>query len=445
MNNNVTTPTSVAQPDILGRAASGAYGTAAQDIAKKKLAVQQTTTEQRNQTNQRITDFNTKINAPKDNTDMLGRALGGEFGTEAQKAAQEKQKTQQDTPTPEKTTTDPLDAQIQSIQDAGKQQIADIQTRLDGIAKSQGGATANLISSINQIYSARISAMEKSNEGMLKTKTALGQRGGRERYTPMLNASILTDEEMQGHERVAKLEGEMLQLVASAQQAQADNDYKNFNAQYDRIEAVQKDMTNQIMDLHKKAVDEENARLAREKAARDEQKANLESMLKLSEKSAPALAAKLDSFSTPEEQSAFITEYAKIQGIDPMVLFSDVETALTAQQKAAMDLERTQNLIQTSIQSANTASYNATTSRQNADLATQKKADEDKIKEMTGDMSRELQAKTGSDGFVAPSDYKQARQLWIEATGKTSDEFDKTYKGFVNPDSYYAVGLKAID
>lgn len=294
--------------------------------------------------------------------------------------------------------------------------------------------------------------MEKANDGMLKTKLALGQRGGRERYAPMLNASILTDEEIQGHERVAKLEGEMMASVASAQQAQADNDYKLFNEEYDRIEAAQKNMTDQIMDLHKRAVDEENARIAREKAAREAQKAELETMLDLSERSAPAIAAKLDMFSTPEEQSAFISEYAKIQKIDPMVLFGDVEGALTAQQKAAMDLERTYNLIETSNRSADTAernaatsAYNASTTRTNSNLAIEKKADEDKVKAMTGDMSLVLKDLAGDGGYVPLSEYREQRQLWIEATGDTGEQYDKTFSGFLNPDEYTKAGIKAID
>lgn len=420
-----------------------------------KQAVQQTTSEQRKETNKRMADLVSRTasngGTSSQDTDILTRAASGEFGEFAQKLAKDKQ-TQKNDPLKENTTPEPvedsLDAKIRTIQEAGKNQVIEIQNKLNALSKSMSGATQNLISSIQQLYGARIQAMEKANDGMLKTKLALGQRGGRERYAPMLNASILTDEEIQGHERVAKLEGEMMAAVASAQQAQADNDYKLFNAEYDRIETAQKNMTDQIMDLHKLAVDEENARIAREKEKREAQKVELETMLDLSERSAPAIAAKLDQFATPEEQSAFISEYAKIQGIDPMVLFGDVETALTAQQKAAMDLERTYNLIQTSIKSANTASYNAATSRQNADLATQKNekalADEQKKQEMTSTMTSELSAMVGDDGFVSPDDYKEARMLWIQANGGTTEDFNKTFSGFVNPDDYTKVGLKEI-
>ena len=457
--NKVTAPAvAPTKPDILTRASSGEFGDVVKKMAQDKLSVQQTTTQQRAETARREADLASRLsNSGQGSSDVLTRAQNGEFGDVVKKMAEDKAKndaqggTQYTTTSGATDTTEvsPLDAQIKSIQDEGKKQIAEIQARLQNMSKSMSAGTQNLISSINQLYGARIQAMEKTNEGMLKTKVALGQRGGRERYTPMLNASILTNEEIQGHERVAKLEGEMMAAIASAQQAQADNDYKLFNDEYDRIEAAQKNINDQVMDLHKRAVDEENARLAREKAARDEQKANLESMLKLSEASAPALAAKLDQFATPEEQSAFISEYAKIQGIDPMVLFGDVENSLNEQQKAAMDLERTYNLIQTSTQSANTASYNAATSRQNADLATRKNekalADEQKKQEMTSTMTSELSAMVGGHGFVSPDDYKEARRLWIQANGGTTADFDTIFSGFVNPDDYYAVGFKAID
>lgn len=448
----VQTPAQIAQGQKVAAIISGAE-------TKKTTPVIQTTTEQRKQTEQRVVDLNTRTSQNNaggaQNTDILTKMSSGEYGNGAKTLANEviaRNANKKETPEQPVVEEDTLDAKIRTIQESGKNQVIEIQNRLSKLSESMSGATQSLIGSIQTIYGARIQAMEKANDGMLKTKLALGQRGGRERYAPMLNASILTDEEIQGHERVAKLEGEMMAAIASAQQAQADNDYKLFNEEYDRVEAAQKSMNDQIMDLHKRAVDEENARIAREKAVREEQKAELEAMLDLSERSAPALAAKLSAFSTPEEQSAFISEYAKIQGIDPMVLFGDVETALTAQQKAAMDLERTYNLIQTSNRSAATAernaatsAYNATTTRTNSNLAAEKKAGEDKIKAMNGDMSRELQAKSGSDGFVSPSDYKEARALWIEATGGASADFDKAFSGFVNPDDYYSVGFKSIE
>jgi hypothetical protein len=57
-------------------------------------------------------------------------------------------------------------------------------------------------------------------------------------------------------------------------------------------------------------------------------------------------------------------------------------------------------------------------------------------------MAKDLSAVTGSDGYVSPSDYKQARQEWVKVSGFSSKEFDDAFKNYVNPTQYQEVGFK---
>ena len=56
-------------------------------------------------------------------------------------------------------------------------------------------------------------------------------------------------------------------------------------------------------------------------------------------------------------------------------------------------------------------------------------------------MGKDLQALTGGDGYVSPTDYKKGKQLWISA-GRDSKEYDDAFKGYVNPTQYYELGLQ---
>lgn len=52
-----------------------------------------------------------------------------------------------------------------------------------------------------------------------------------------------------------------------------------------------------------------------------------------------------------------------------------------------------------------------------------------------------LSGKTGTDGYVAPEDYKRARSAWI-SDGYTTSDFDNRFGGFVNPSRAQDYGIK---
>ena len=54
------------------------------------------------------------------------------------------------------------------------------------------------------------------------------------------------------------------------------------------------------------------------------------------------------------------------------------------------------------------------------------------LKADSAKMGRILSSEVGSDGFVSPEDYKEARSIWV-SDGYSSSDFDNRFGGFVNP------------
>ena len=59
------------------------------------------------------------------------------------------------------------------------------------------------------------------------------------------------------------------------------------------------------------------------------------------------------------------------------------------------------------------------------------------------DMAEMLNSKKGSDGYVSPWGYKQARSGWI-ANGYSSDDFFNNFRIYVNPVHYKDYGIEAV-
>jgi hypothetical protein len=59
----------------------------------------------------------------------------------------------------------------------------------------------------------------------------------------------------------------------------------------------------------------------------------------------------------------------------------------------------------------------------------------------TKDMTAQLSQLAGSDGFIAPDSYTEARNAWVQA-GFNATTFDTKFKGYKNPNNPYYVTNK---
>lgn len=223
---------------------------------------------------------------------------------------------------------------------------------LDRIALQADTATNALIQSIKTIYGARIKAMEASNKRLVGAETTYGFRTGRAKYTPTYQAGRISDVEQKGIDRVAELEGTMLQLIAKAEQARTDKDLEIFNDRMSELDDAYQDMRDEVQNLHTLAAD-------RMKALRDAEKADIEAQQDVfdlqsdkAEASAAAVYSAIAGYDNTEDQIAFIKEYSKTSGIPVDTLFGAVEAYASDKAKADLDLKNIRSQI--SSRNANT-------------------------------------------------------------------------------------------
>lgn len=238
-----------------------------------------------------------------------------------------------------------LTSKVKGIQSESAKRIKEITGTLDRLAREQDSATTSLIEGIKSTYRARVEGMAEANSRRLAIKDQIGIREGRARYAPGVQAGILSDEEVQGHERIAELEGQMFTLIAQAEQARTTNKLTMFNTRMDKLEKVEDRMKTEIQNLYTNALaQEKNLREAR-KAEIDMQKTELDMVLDKSERAAPGIITAMSELKTTEEKTKFLEEYSRRSGIPTDVLLGDIETANRKAQKADLEIENIRNQI----------------------------------------------------------------------------------------------------
>lgn len=191
-------------------------------------------------------------------------------------------------------------------------------------------------------FESRIDAMVESNDRLLKMQEALGIRQGRSRYAPILQAGILTDEEMKGHQRVMEIEAMMLTAVAELERARNEDNMSAMNNMYSQIDARMKEMNRQIEENFNRAITIEKERRAREKHEFDMMQAELKNKLDLSTRVAPALSQTLQQLGSDEERQAFLRQYSEQSGIPIDILMGDIDGSNYDRMKQDLDLQKRQ-------------------------------------------------------------------------------------------------------
>lgn len=237
------------------------------------------------------------------------------------------------------------EGQIASAKTEGAAQVKYANDTLDTIHATADAATQALIASIKQIYGARITQMQDSNSRILGGKTQEGIRSGRARYATDVQNGILTDEEQSGIMRVATLQGEMLQEIAKAQQAQNAEDLTVFNSRMEKVAKIKSDLADQVSKIHQSAIDAQKAQMEAKKNALDMDKTTNDLVQSKAKASAPAIIETLKTFKTATERSDFLEAYAKKTGIPMDILMGTVSTAADDKTKADLALENVRSEI----------------------------------------------------------------------------------------------------
>jgi len=371
------------------------------DVSQQELdrfaTAYQTTTKRRKKTDERVNDLDARTNY-----DTGDEGMGTDNGGTGTDGGNDQEKNDYDLG---------VQGEIDALNAWKDEQIAYLEGNLDRLSRQADGAYRHLVSSMKSVYGARIDMMKKENEKLLATKETVGIRTGRQRYAPVVQQGILTAEEIAGHERISKLEADLVYALAQAEQAKADDDYKRFNDSYDKIDDLESQTRKQIADLYKIAVDENNARIKKAEADRKAEQENLEAMYKRSEESAGVVALGLADFDNTEDQFKYISGLADAWDIDFEILATDAYAELSEQQKAKVDLDRVIQLTNTGWASNN---------REEEEYQTDK--DE---KEMRDELRKEIRRQLDT-GAIDDTEARKKWNLWFPM-----EDFDKE---FINKD-----------
>lgn len=154
-----------------------------------------------------------------------------------------------------KTRTDTLSDQIKSAQGEIDTELDTFVTALDSIGERSSTATQNLLRGIVGDYASRRAEQSDKNSRYVRGLHLLGLQGGEAQATPGLHIGTLRSAEIAGHRELERIDAQERKLIAEAEQAQIDNDFKLFNEKMNAYKEARREKNQVINDLYSQALD----------------------------------------------------------------------------------------------------------------------------------------------------------------------------------------------
>lgn len=299
--------------------------------------------------------------------------------------------------------------------DAQYQQTSDMLTQ----AKINADAASSaLIDSIKAKYEARYTAMQDTNARLMGSTTVAGERSGRARYASTLQNGLLQDEEIKGSQRLSDITTEESNMIAQATKARDSEDMALFTKSMDALDKVNTQKLDALTKLNTIASQQEKAALDATNAT---SKANTDAA-STAKDIASGVQDALDAL-PPEQQSAYFQKVVDSLKIPPLMLQTALDNADALRTKSGLSNSNIQSEID----------------KRNQPKAGPKPTTDQKLAQF--DSVFTAPGSQGSDNFVAPEDYIKARDAWLKLYPSQQAVFDKSFKKYVNPESYDQVGL----
>jgi len=196
--------------------------------------------------------------------------------------------------------------------------FSDFQAKSESIRTKLSTANQAVISSIRDSFARQIEETKKVNDATLKGLTQAGIRAGRNRYAIESEDTGLANEMREGIRRISDLEAKRDELIAKAELAQGEEDWKMFYQQWSEAQKTSKEMNDSVLEMYK-------LRQENEKAARESMKLNQEwikNTLDIQDKQMTGLSYSILGQLTgdPEADKALISNYAEAYDLDPEML-----------------------------------------------------------------------------------------------------------------------------
>ena len=177
-----------------------------------------------------------------------------------------------------------------------------------------------LIKSIQDKYAARRVQVSSVNESMKGSVQSTGFRSGRTRNMSLIQDGIISQEELDGIQRLKDLDAEEASLIAEANTAKTAKDFEYLSNVMSAYDKVYTNKTNTLQNLYTQALAFEKNALDKVKQSSDAAKQEFDLGQKKAESVAPGIADKYFSLKDPSKQEQFLQEISTRLGVDPDML-----------------------------------------------------------------------------------------------------------------------------
>lgn len=205
-------------------------------------------------------------------------------------------------------------------------QLAAFTKQLDDLSARSNAATKNLLRGINADYAQRQVEAADQNDRYQQGLKVLGLQTGTTKFLPFIQQGMLTFAEMEGQKELSRLDGEGKKLLAEAQQAQIDQDFRIVSEKMEAYRENEAMKSRSINDLYDQA------------QSRQSIQANA---MKLGASIAPFLVKELAGLSEIQKQE-ILQRIAKEYG----VAVNDLLVGLSSYEQERSDIDREFNLDQ---------------------------------------------------------------------------------------------------
>lgn len=301
------------------------------------------------------------------------------------------------------------------------------QTLYDSMKTRLDASHAKLLDAISAKYAVIRQKQQDQNSQVLAYKTDKGFGDNTARYMSDQNNDVLQNEMDQGNKRLQDIDAQELELTAKIEAANNTEDFNLLNKSMETYDKLNDEKQKTIQEVYKNAVAYDKKLDDKAKALDTQTKNTFAIATKTIQSAAPAIAKDMAGLDEAD-QSAYIDALAKKLGVDRSV----VDGELTRQGLKDKSLDLTVKNKQKTLDKVVAPKGSPTNAVAGA------------ISEFSqGFEGKDASGKPikGADGYTSPEAWSYARQQWAKQGLKDAD-YIKNFKRYLNPASYYKLGIK---
>lgn len=232
------------------------------------------------------------------------------------------------------TSTDPLTAYTTRQIETLDKDAETINNLLNSFSARQDETTRASVQAIQNLYNQRKNQLADINSRALEFLKSGQLASGTARYAPEISTSILSSEERAGVQRMQELDAEEAQLIAQAQIAGEEKQFRTLVAKIENANTLRKEKIDLVGKLQNMALAEQKRIDDKEQAERKAEAEDFDRQLKMTSSYALGIADQIDQLATDAQKDDYIETIASIGGFDPVILRGEVSRIIGERNKA---------------------------------------------------------------------------------------------------------------